>query len=63
VFAGVNGEKAIGEASTAYLYVPKAPERIKHYVPQAKLFAILRNPADRAYSAYVHLIRDGLRTS
>lgn len=62
LFAGVNGERAIGEASAAYLYVPKAAERIKHYVPQAKLFALLRNPADRAYSAYVHLIRDGRET-
>jgi hypothetical protein len=45
--------KAIGEASPAYLYVPEAPERIKHHLPHAKLIAILRNPVERAYSAFL----------
>jgi hypothetical protein len=31
-------------------------------VPEAKLIAILRNPIDRAYSAYLHLIRDSRET-
>jgi hypothetical protein len=58
-FQNVKGENAIGEVSPLYLYVPKACERIKHYVPHAKMFAILRNPVDRAYSSFLHLIRDG----
>jgi len=56
LFEGVTHETAIGEASPLYLYSAKAVERIAHYVPQAKLMAILRNPVDRAYSCYKHLI-------
>lgn len=58
LFEGVSDEKAVGEASPLYLYSPKAVERIKHYVPDAKLIAVLRNPVDRAFSCYTHLIRE-----
>lgn len=58
LFRGVTNEIAIGEATTWYLYSPEAPERIKHYIPDAKLIAILRNPIERAYSAFMHAIRD-----
>ena len=59
LFEGVSTETAIGEASAMYLYDPKAPYRIEHHVPEARLFAVLRNPVDRAYSAFLHMIRDG----
>ena len=59
LFRGVSGEKAIGEASVVYIYAPGAAERIKRYVPEAKLIALLRNPADRAYSAFLHAVRIG----
>ncbi|MCM1981519.1 sulfotransferase family protein [Lyngbya confervoides] len=63
LFAGAS-EAAIarGEASTIYLYDPRAVGRIRHYLPEAKLIAILRNPVDRAYSSYLHLVRDGQET-
>jgi hypothetical protein len=57
LFEGVTGEKAIGETSPAYLVEHKAPARIKHYIPEAKIIAILRNPAERAYSHFLHLIK------
>ena len=50
---------AIGEASVIYLQSPEAPARIRRYVPQARLIAVLRQPADRAYSHYLMLRRDG----
>lgn len=59
LFDAVCCETAIGEASPLYLYYSGAPARIKQYVPEAKLIAILRNPAERAYSQFLHLIRDG----
>jgi hypothetical protein len=59
LFAGVRAEKAVGEASALYLYVAKAADRIRHYLPQARLIAILRDPIDRAYSSYMHLRREG----
>lgn len=59
LFQGVSNEIAVGEASPLYLYDPTAPKRIQRYIPDAKLIAILRNPSDRAYSSFLHLIRDG----
>ncbi|PZD73252.1 hypothetical protein C1752_02325 [Acaryochloris thomasi RCC1774] len=56
LFDGVTHETAIGEASPLYLYSAKAVDRIAHYVPDTKLIAVLRNPVDRAYSCYKHLI-------
>ena len=58
LFGGASEEKAIGEASVVYLYLSSAPERIQHYIPQVKLIAVLRNPIERAYSAFLHLTRD-----
>ncbi|EDZ93942.1 sulfotransferase [Limnospira fusiformis SAG 85.79] len=57
-FQDVSEEIAIGEKSAWYLYHPKVPERIKHYIPNVKLITVLRNPVDRAYSSFLHLIRD-----
>jgi len=62
LFRGVTTETAVGEASPWYLYSPVAPERIKRYVPEARLIAILRDPAERAYSQYLHFLRDGIET-
>jgi hypothetical protein len=59
LFEGVTDEKAIGEASASYLYSPKAPALIKRSIPDAKLIAVLRNPADRAYSNYLYCVKMG----
>jgi len=59
LFQEAGQSKAIGEASTIYLYEDKTASRIKSYVPDCKLIAILRNPIDRAFSSYSHLVRDG----
>jgi hypothetical protein len=53
LFEGADGETAVGEISPWYLYSAQAPERIHHHIPEAKLIAILRNPVERAYSAYL----------
>ena len=59
LFEGAVDEVALGEASTEYLYIPKAPERIQQYIPSVKLIAILRDPAERAFSAFCYQLRDG----
>lgn len=59
LFEGVTTEKAIGEVCSVYLYHPKAPERIRYYIPEAKLIVNLRNPADMAYSSFMQQRRDG----
>ncbi len=61
-FQGVSDEIAIGEASALYIYVPKTIERIKHYIPDAKIIAILRQPVDRAYSHYLNWVQRNLET-
>jgi Sulfotransferase family len=59
LFRETRGKSRYGEASNVYLYVPEAPSRIRSHIPDAKLIAILRDPVDRAISAYRHLVRDG----
>ena len=53
LFSGVDGERIVGEASTDYLYSDSALNALRSEFPNAKLVAILRNPAERAYSQYV----------
>jgi hypothetical protein len=54
----VPGCRWLGEASTWYLAEPGMPERIRDYSPDARIIAILRQPAERAYSAFSHARRD-----
>jgi hypothetical protein len=59
LFRGVSNEKAVGEASAMYISSTAASENIKTYIPEVKLIAVLRHPAERAYSSFLHLRRDG----
>ena len=59
LFEGATREKAIGEASTLYLYHSKAPESIRFRVPDARLIAVLRNPVERVLSHYCYNVRRG----
>ena len=59
LFEGVEDEKAVGEATPLYIYAPGTPNRIERYVPGAKSIALLRHPADRAYSAFLYAVRIG----
>lgn len=63
LFKGVKNEKVLGEASTSYLhYYRTAAPLIYKSNPEAKILIILRNPVDRAFSAYWHMIRDKRET-
>lgn len=59
LFEAVTAEKAIGEASVCYLWSRTAARNIFSAVPGAKLLMILRNPADRAFSQYLHAVTNG----
>lgn len=59
LFDGVKGEKAIGEVSPAYMRSSGTVERIHGGIPEARLVAILRDPAERAYANYMGRLRDG----
>src|SRR4051812_47829471 len=44
--------RVIGEATPIYMYWNAAPQRIHDYNPEMKWIVTLRNPVDRAYSAW-----------
>jgi hypothetical protein len=47
------------DASTWYLYDPDSARLIYEFNPSAKIIAVLRHPADRAFSHWQYLSRDG----
>ncbi len=55
--------RATGEASPLYLYHPAAPAAIRRHAPSIRLVAVLRNPVDRAFSSYLHTVREGRETA
>lgn len=54
LFANAGEESALGEASVCYLWSPTAAGRIAERIPDARILVMLRNPADRAFSQYLH---------
>lgn len=48
-----------GEATPYYISHPLTAMRIKSVIPDVKLIVLLRNPVDRAYSNYKHMVRMG----
>jgi hypothetical protein len=58
LFKAATPNQVRGEASVMYMYLPGSAARIKAHVPEAKLIAVLRNPVERAYSAYLHFVRE-----
>ena len=49
----------IGEDTTTYLLSDVAAHRIKQVLPHIKMIFLLRQPAERAYSQYWHLMKTG----
>ena len=55
---GIN-KKAYGIKRPNYLAIDNVPGRIANHIPGIKLIVVLRNPVDRALSAYYHYMRYG----
>lgn len=55
LFADAQVGQKIGEISPIYLNSEMAAKEIKSTIPDAKLIAILRHPAERLFSRYLHL--------
>lgn len=51
------GKTAVGLKRPNYLASPECPARLASDLPQVRLIAILRNPVDRAVSAYFHTMQ------
>jgi len=50
------------DASGYYMFHPHAPRRIVHDLPDVKIVAMVRDPVERAYSAYQHEFMRGFET-
>jgi hypothetical protein len=59
LFANASEESALGEASVCYLWSRTAPERIAEAIPDARILIMLRDPAERAFSQYLHGVGNG----
>jgi hypothetical protein len=60
LFENAGSRPAIGECSTTYMYSEVAAKRILAFCPHAKVIAVLRSPADRAFSHYMMDRRIGI---
>ena len=56
LFQHARTEKAIGEASVCCLWSKTAPGNIATLFPRARIIIILRDPTERAYSQYLHML-------
>jgi hypothetical protein len=63
LFAHAREEKAVGEASPIYMHIDYAAQsagNIHRHIPTARFVVILRQPAERAYSAFNFLRQLGV---
>jgi hypothetical protein len=59
LFLNAHNQLAIGEASVAYLWSRTAASGIARRYPHARILIVLRSPAERAFSQYMHNMSDG----
>ena len=60
LFACADKEQAIGEGSVHYLWSRSAARNIAARIPEARILALLRDPASRAHSQYLHGVTAGV---
>ncbi len=56
---GTDDRNRVFDASGYYMFHPMAAERIAHDLPGVKIIAMVRDPVERAYSAYKHELARG----
>jgi hypothetical protein len=59
LFSKAGNASAIGEMSLSYMLYENTPKKIFEIYPKAKIIAMLRNPADRAFSQYIMNLKQG----
>jgi len=59
LFHAVENERAIGEATPSYLWAQTAARNIHSRIPDARIVMMLRDPAERAHSQYLHHLAEG----
>lgn len=63
LFESAVNESAVGEISNTYLTSEVAAKRIHEFAPDARLFVVLRDPAERAYSHFLMHLGTGLKAN
>jgi hypothetical protein len=58
-YGAVSGEGAIGEVSPTYFYFSNISERLLSELGNIRIIIMLRNPIEKAFSQYMHLVREG----
>ena len=58
----VGTQPAVGDVSPSYLYYAEVSERIKAELGKPKIVVVLRDPINKAFSQYMHLVRDNRET-
>ena len=59
LFVAAANKIAVGEASVVYLWSKTAAQRIAERLPHSRILLILRDPAERAFSQYLHYVSFG----
>jgi len=59
LFRKVRDEPAVGEATASYLWSETSAANIRARIPGARIVMILRDPAERAFSQYMHHLAEG----
>ncbi|TDJ35083.1 MAG: sulfotransferase [Gammaproteobacteria bacterium] len=62
LFDGAKPGQRAGEGSPAYLVSQGAPGLVSQLIPEATMIAVLRDPAERAFSDYQSWVRSGGET-
>jgi hypothetical protein len=62
LFAAARPEQRVGEASTFYLWSPDAAARIAAAQPQARIIAVLREPASFLRSLHLQMVQNQTET-
>jgi hypothetical protein len=61
-YRGVSDELAIGDISPSYFSWWPSRDAIRDKLGRPRIVLLLRNPVDKAFSQYMHLVRDGRET-
>jgi hypothetical protein len=61
-YRDADGAKAIGDVSPSYFAWPGAAEAIRERLADPRIILLLRDPVQKAFSQYTHLLRDGRET-
>ena len=61
-FAEAGGQAAVGDVSPSYFAYPQSAAAIRRRLGEPRIVLILREPVQKAFSQYSHLLRDGRET-